>query len=192
MVGLTTYDQYGTPEHARQHHRRDFCPNPIHAVVVRTWHGRDFGPGGTTVFLTNASVEQPLQPFDDYDDRRLIENGCIKEAKQPWDLTHPPQKTGRAVRVHVVFTLLMFALATASRLRCEQDDTGADPVGWQRWRRQLLQHNRDQVIVFAQGFYGIFPMAEFALLLGVQLKDVPPGIGTRQEVLATYGLTAHD
>ena len=82
IVGLTTYDQYGTPEHERQHHRRDCCPNPINAVVVRTWNGRDFGPGGTTVFLTNASVEQPLQPFDDDDDRRLIENGCIKEANQ--------------------------------------------------------------------------------------------------------------
>jgi len=192
LAGLTTYDQYGTPEHERQHHRRDFSPNPINAVVVRKWHGRDFGPGGKTVFLTNASVEQPLQPFDDYDDRSLIENCCIKEAKQQWDLKHPPQKTGRAVRVHVVFTLLMFALATAYRLRREQHDTGTDPVGWQRWRRQLLQQNRDKVIVFAQGFYGIFPMAEFALLLGVKLTDVPPGIGTPQEVLAKYRLTAHD
>ncbi len=52
--------------------------------------------------------------------------------------------------------------------------------------------NRDKVIVFAQGFYGIFPMAEFALLLGVKLTDVPPGIGTPQEVMAKYRLTAHD
>jgi hypothetical protein len=68
------------------------------------------------VFLTNASVQQPLQPFNDYDDHSLIDNCCIKEAKQPWELGHPPQKTDRAVRVHVVFTLLMFALATAYRL----------------------------------------------------------------------------
>ena len=192
LAGLTTDDQYGTPEHERQHHRRDFSPNPIHAVVVRQWHGRDFGPGGKTVFLTHAAVEQPWQPFDDDDDRSLIENCWIKEAKQPWNLKHPPQKTGRAVRVHVVFTLLMFALATAYRLRREPHDTGTDPVGWQRWRRQLLQQNRDKVIVFAQGFYGIFPVAEFALLLGVKLTDVPPGIGTPQEVLAKYRLTAHD
>jgi hypothetical protein len=91
-----------------------------------------------------------------------------------------------------VFTLLMFALATAYRRPCEQCDIGAEPVGWQRWRRQLLQQNRDKVIVFAQGCYGIFPMAEFALLLGVKLTDVPPGIGTQQEVLAKYRLTPHD
>jgi hypothetical protein len=106
-------------------------------------------------------------------------------------LKHPPQKTARAVRVHVIFTLLMFALATAYRLQCEQADTGKEPVGWPRWRRQLLQQNRDTGIVFAQGGYGIFPMAEFALLVGVKLTDVPPGIGTHQEVLATYGLTSH-
>ncbi|MDQ3831150.1 MAG: transposase, partial [Candidatus Tectomicrobia bacterium] len=167
ITGLTTYDQYGTPEHGRQHNRRDFQPHPINAVVVRQWRGKNYGPEGKTVFLTNASVTKPLQPFDDYDDRRLMEHCGIKEAKQPWDLGHPPQKTERAVRVHVLFTLLRFALATAYRLPCEQEATGSAPVGWQRWRRQLLEQTRDKVIVFAQGFYGIFHIAEYSLLLGV-------------------------
>jgi hypothetical protein len=192
ITGLTTYDQYGTPEHGRHHNRRNFEPNPIHAVVVRTWNGHEYGPGGKTVFLTNAPVDKPLQPFDDYDERSLIENCCIKEAKQQWDLGHPPQKTGRAVRVHVVFTLLMFALATAYRLQCEQEATGGEAVGWMRWRRQLREQNRDKVIVFAQEWYGIFSLVEFALLVGVKLKDVPPGIGTLQDVLAKYSLTGHD
>jgi Transposase DDE domain len=191
ITALTTYEQYGTPEHGRHHNRRDFQPNPIHAVVVRKWHNRDYGPGGKTVFLTNASVEKPLQPFDDYDNRSLIENCCIKESKQQWSLTHPPQKTARAVRVHVMFTLLMFALATAYRLQGEQEETGGEPVGWQRWRRQLLEQTRDQVIVFAQDSYGIFHMAEYSLLLGVNIKDRPPGISTRPQLLAKYGLTAH-
>jgi hypothetical protein len=192
IEGLTTYDQYGTPEHGRHHNRRDFEANPIHAVVVRQWNGRDYGPGGKTVFLTKASVQQPLHPFDDDDDRSLIENCCSKEAKQQWDLGHPPQKTGRAVRVHVVFTFLLFALATAYRLRCAQAELRAEPVGWQRWRRQLLEQTRDKVIVFAQRWYGIFHIAEFARLVGVKLKDVPPGIGTPQEVLAKSGLIAED
>jgi hypothetical protein len=81
ITGLTTDDQYGTPAQARRANRRDFQPNPIHAVVVRQWNNRDDGPGGKTVFLTNAPVDKPLQPFDDYDDRSLIENCCIKESK---------------------------------------------------------------------------------------------------------------
>ena len=189
ITALTTYDQYGTPEHERQANRRDFQPNPINAVVVRQWHGKDYGPGGKTVFLTNAPVEKPLRVFDDYDDRSLIENCCMKACKQQWDLGHPPQKTARAVQVHVVFTLLLFALATAYRLQCERAAVGNEPVGWQRWRRQLLEQTRDQVIVFAQGYYGIFHLAEYSLLLGVKLKDVPPGIGSRQEILAKYQLT---
>jgi hypothetical protein len=129
IAGLTTSAQDGTEEHGHHHNRRDFVPNPINAVVVRTWSGKAYGPGGKTVFLTNASVQQPLPPFDDDDDRRLIENCCIKEAKQQWDLKHPPQKSARAVRVHVLFTLLIFALATAYRGQCEREALRGEPVG---------------------------------------------------------------
>ena len=160
-------------------------------MVVRTWNGREYGPGWKTVCLTNAAVDKPLRPFAAADDRRLMENCCIQESQQPWRLKHPPQKTARAVCVHVIFTLLMFALATAYRLPCEQDDMGQEPVGWQRWRHQLLEQTRDQVIVCAQGYYGIFHMAEYSLLVGVNIKDRPPGIGTRQQILAKHGITAH-
>ena len=176
-------------EHGRHHHRRDFQPHLINAVVIRQCNGRADGPMGNTVFLPNASVEQPWRPFDDDDDRSLIENGGIQEAKQQWNLGHPPPKTERAVRVHVMFTLLLLALATAYRLPCEQEDRGGELVGWQRWRRQLLEETRDHVIVFAQEYSGLFHLAEYALLVGVKLKDVPPGIGARQEVLAKYRLT---
>jgi hypothetical protein len=188
MTGLTTDDQYGTIEHGRHGNRRDFQANPIHAVVVRQWNGRDDGPAGTTVFLTNAPVDKPLRPFDDDDDRRLIEHCCLKKAKQPWAWGHPPQKTERAVRVHVLFTRLMCALATAYRLPCEREDMGGEPVCRQRWRRQLLEQTRAQVIVCAHGYDGIFYLAEYSLLLGIKRKDVPPGIGTRQEILAKYRL----
>lgn len=188
ITGLTTDDQYGTPEHERQAHRRAFRAKPINAVVVRQWQGKDDGPGGKTVVLTNAPVAKPLQVFDDDDDRSLIENCCIKETKQQWELGHPPQKTARAVRVHVVFTLLLCALATAYRLQCEREAMGEESVGWQRWRRQLLEQTREKIIVFAQGHYGIFHLAEYSLLVGVKLKDRPPGIGTRDEVLAKYEL----
>jgi Transposase DDE domain len=41
ITGLTTDDQYGTPEHERHANQRDFQPNPINAVVVRKWKGKD-------------------------------------------------------------------------------------------------------------------------------------------------------
>jgi hypothetical protein len=94
-------------------------------------------------------------------------------------------------RLHVLFTLLMFALATAYRRQCEQEAMGEEPVGWQCWRCQLLEQTRDLVIVFAESCYGIFHMAEYSLLVGVNIKDRPPGIGTRRQILAKYGLIAH-
>jgi hypothetical protein len=48
----------------------------------------------------------------------------------------------------------------------------------------------DQVIVFSQGYYGIYHIAEYSLPLGVKLKDVPPDIGIRQQVLPKHGLPA--
>jgi hypothetical protein len=87
-----------------------------------------------------------------------------------------------------MFTVLIFALATAYRLPCEPEEVGAEPIGW---RRQLLEQPRDKVIVFAQGHYGICHMVEYSRLLGAKLKNVPPGIGTLPEVLARHGLTAH-
>lgn len=83
-----------------------------------------------------------------------------------------------------------FALATAYRLQCEREAVREEPVGQQRWRRELLEQTRDKVIVFAQGTYGIFHLAEYSLLLGVRIKDKPPGVGTRQQVLTKYGLPA--
>jgi hypothetical protein len=89
-----------------------------------------------------------------------------------------------------VFTLLVFALATASRLHCEQTALGAEPVGWQRCRHQLLEQTRNQIIMFAHGCYGIFPTPEFILLVGLKLKGIPPGVGVLQEVLVKYELPA--
>jgi hypothetical protein len=71
----------------------------------------------------------------------------------------------------------MFALATAYRWPCEQEETRGEPVGWQRWRRQLLEQTRDQVIVFGQACYGIFHMAEHSLRLGGTSKTALPRSG---------------
>jgi hypothetical protein len=51
-----------------------------------------------------------------------------------------------------------------------------------------MEQDRDKVIVFAQGAYGILHIAVFALLMGAKLKDVPPALGSRREILAQYSL----
>ena len=88
-------------------------------MVVRQWTRKDCGPGRKVVFLTKATVDRPAQSFDDYGDRNLPENCRLKIRKQQWDLGHPPQKTDRAVRVPVTFTLRMVASTNAFRWQCE-------------------------------------------------------------------------
>ena len=77
-------------------------------------------------------------------------------------------------------TVPLFVRVTGYRLQCEQEATGNELVGWQRWRRQPLEQTRDKAIVFAQGVYDIFRIAEYFLLLGARLKDLRPEIKTHQ------------
>jgi hypothetical protein len=51
---------YGTPSHGRGHNRRDFQPNLINAVVVRSRNGHAYGPWAKAVCLTNAPGGQTL------------------------------------------------------------------------------------------------------------------------------------
>jgi hypothetical protein len=92
--------------------------------------------------------------------------------------------------VHVMVTLVFCALATAYRRPCEREAVGGEAVGWQRWRRQLLAQTRDQGIVCAQGDYGILHLADYARRLRVKRKDIPPDMGSRQQVWAKSKLRA--
>jgi len=188
-TGLPTDAHDGPVEHGRYATRRACAATPLNAVVGRPWHGRDDGPGGHTVCLPHAPVQQPGRPLDDDDDRRLIAHGGITATTQPGHLGQPPQQTARAGRVPVRCTRLMFALATASRVLGAHEATGGEPVGWHGWRRRLLQQTRDQVIVCAHGDDGLFQIAAYARWRGVRRNATPPGLGTRQDILANYRLT---
>jgi len=56
-----------------------------------------------------------------------------------------------------------------------------------RWRRQLRRENRDKVIVFVGHQYGIFYASEMLVLSGVPVRELPPHLGARDDVLRRYG-----
>jgi len=200
VEALTTYDTYGDAEHARHRHRKDFDGHPINAVVVLCWGNRTY-PDGGTVYLTNGPVRDPFVAFDTYDWRSVIENGIFKEGKQPWHLEHFPQRAEAAVLVQCYFTVTVMALCTAFRL-CQEaaDTTPADDAdtaltsallggeGTPRWRHRLKDENRDHVIIFIGPRYGIFHVAEFAVLAGLHLTTLPPTVGSPCDILTRYGL----
>ncbi len=200
---LTTYDSYGEPEQTQHAHRRDYQGQPINAVVVRRWDNRVPASAGT-VYLTNGPVRDPFVVFDTYDWRSVIENGIFKEGKYPWHLGRFPKKTEAAVVVHCYFTLLVMALCTAFRLG--QARPAAVPTnerepgpslstallggeGTARWRLRLKEENRDKVIVFFKEAYGIFLLAELAILSGIHLHRLPSHLGSPQDVLLRFGIS---
>jgi hypothetical protein len=176
---------------------------PINAVVVRRWDNRVPKTGGT-VYLTNAPVSDPFTVFDTYDWRSVIENGIFKEGKHPWHLLRFPQRTEAAVVVHCHFTLLVMSLCTAFRLWQAQSALAPTQEseaqrslstallageGTARWRQRLREENRDKIIVFLGQAYGIFHLAEFAILTHLPLRRLPSALGTPQAVLQRFGLS---
>ncbi len=200
IEGLTSYDAYGDPEQTQYAHRRDYSGQPINVVVVRRWNNR--APKGEgTVYLTNGPVSDPFVTFDRYDWRSVIENGVFKEGKYPWHLGHFPKKTEAAVIVHCHFTLLVMGLCTAFRLgQAQQASTPPQTAaglrsallggeGTARWRQRLKEENRDKVIIFVGEAYGIFHLAELAVLSGLRLQRLPPHLGSRQAILERFGIS---
>lgn len=59
--------------------------------------------------------------------------------------------------------------------------------GTRRWRRQLQRENRDKVIVFMGPHYGIFDMHVFLVLTGIPVRQSPPHLDSRAEILRCYG-----
>src|SRR5579863_9945284 len=184
LEALTSYDQYGDAEDTQNAHRRDYVGQPINAVVVRKWENRVPQTGGT-VYLTNGEVGNPFTVFDTYDWRSVIENGIFKEGKHPWRLLNFPKRTGAAVIVHGHLTLLVMGLTTAFRLWQKQhaSSPGTQTAllpnltsallggeGIARWRKRLHEENRDKLIIFIGQDYGIFHLAEFAILTHLPIR----------------------
>jgi hypothetical protein len=99
----------------------------LNAVVVQQWHNQT-PAGGARVYLTNLSVTNPWPVVDAYDDRSWIENGLFRQNKQFGRLTRWfPQKNAAGVRSHLVFVMLIFAVATAYRLWDKQSADNSLP-----------------------------------------------------------------
>ena len=203
LEALTSYDQYGDAEVTQHAHRSDYVGQPINAVVVRKWENRVPTTGGT-VYLTNAEVRDPFVVFDTSDWRSVIENGIFKEGKHPWHLLNFPRRTQAAVVVHGHLTLLVMGLTTAFRLWQQQQAT-APPArtevlptlssallggeGIARWRKRLQEDNRDKIIVFIGQDYGVFHLAEFAMLTHLPIRILPSSLGSPQSILQRFGIS---
>ena len=195
ITGLTTYAQYGEPGCAKEALKKNGRSNPINAVVVRAWGGKEYGSKGGPAYLTNLPVNKPFLAFDRYDERSVIENGLFKEGKGPWKLRRFPQKNALAVQVHVLFVLAVMALTNAYRTVRKREEAQQQKqlkedtwLGMEQYRRELRRKSKDQGIVFVGEAYGIFYLSELFVLMGRKVKDLPAGIEKAEDILSKYGI----
>ena len=169
-------------EHKRRY-RKDFVPKRINAVVLTREDGRE---DPDVVLLTNKPVRKPLTVLDDYDGRRRIENQGHRDLKQFWHLEHPPQRTKEATEIHLCFVLMAYGLTQGYRAwldaQVREEDAGR-PATLGEHVRRIEAENRDKVLVFVGGHYGIFYTCEFSMLLGRAVRQPSPRAAPTVEAL---------
>ena len=132
VTSVTDIRDWATYRPPTQPGKRLTRPNrpALNAVVVSQWRNQ-IPTGGVRVYLTNLDVTNPWPVVDAYDDRSWIENGLFRQNKQFGRLTRWfPKKNEAGVRSHLVFVMLMFAVATAYRLwqAAQQPAEGLPPA----------------------------------------------------------------
>jgi hypothetical protein len=167
--GLLSYDQFGEEEQRRRKGRKNFKADPINAVMVIRWDGKDYDPGKEKVFLTNLPVSGPMKIVDQYDLRSEIENLGFRELKQGYHLLKYPQKTVAAVQAHVGLTLIIYSMVNA--YKSEQGQQLAH-LGIRRWRGKQMGESIHKMIVYYEGIYGIVDVEELFYLMDMTPKEL--------------------
>ena len=126
-----------------------------------------YSPGKEKVFITDLPVDDPLLILDEYDLRSLIENKGFRELKQGWYINKFPVKKENAVRAHGILTLLMYAINAAYQTEKAQD---AVSLGIRRMRMEQFQ-SMYKVVVYADRYFGIFDIEEYAVITRAPPRD---------------------
>lgn len=182
ISSLTTYDQYGDEEHVAKRYRKDFVGNPINAVVVLCWDGKEYEEGHEPVFITSLKINSPLEIIDKYGLRSLIENCCFRELKQGWHLGKFPKKTIKGIRAHTLLTVTMYSLNAGF---LTEEGKKITEKGIRRLRDEDM-HTIHKIVVFADDYFGIFDLEELCIIM-----RAPPQICLRvnpQEVKRRFDL----
>jgi hypothetical protein len=169
---------------------KTFEPRLLHATVVLRWDGALKDADKEVVLLTTDPSDDPFVAFDAYDDRSLIENTCNREAKEHWWLERHPKRSESGVRVQAYFVFVCMALVAGFRAfksKTDEAERRGQETGITRYRRQLAASNRDRLLVFIGEHFAILRSYEFALLIGVTVREREAMGETVEAVLRRYG-----
>jgi hypothetical protein len=125
-------------------------------------------PGQEWGYLTSLPCRQERQVrkvHESYQRRWTIENSGFKELKQGWYLNRFPGRTLKAVYAHIFLTLTMFNAWIAFR---SKKGLAFTERGIRALRSKHFQPT-DEVLLYVEGYVGIFSFSEF-----LELMNLPP------------------
>jgi hypothetical protein len=138
------------------------------ATAYRLW---DKAQAGVVADAPDHQIAQVVHKVID------VQTGAVSVTPEPQRL----RRTHLASRLETIDT----SPAKASvPVWSHEQLAGQGPL---RWRRRLQRENRDRVIVFVGQHYGIFHASELLVLSGVPVRELPPHLGARDDVLRRYG-----
>ncbi len=161
VAEFRTFDEYHDPK------RKHAEAQPINAVMVTCWDGREYEPGKEKVFLTSLDVSMPRIVIDDYDLRSLIENCGNRDLKQGWLINKYPKKEVNSIRAHVFLTIGMFNMTLA--YRTEQGEEIAQEC-IRRYRIKTMLRARHKCMIVCGDHYAIFDLEELMMLMGQPVR----------------------
>ena len=119
--------------------------------------------------MTSLSVSRPLKVLEQYDLRSEIENQGFRELRQGYHLLKYPQRTGPAVRAHMVLTRVIYSLVNAYK---SQRGQRLAHLGIRRWREKQMGQSIHKMIVYYEGIYGIVDVEELFYLIDMTPKEL--------------------
>ena len=138
------------------------------ATAYRLW---DQAQAGAIVAAPDHQIAQVVHKVID------AQTGAVSVTPEP----------KRKLRTHLVSRLKEMYTPPAKPTGPVWSHEQLEGQGPLRWRRRLRRENRDRVIVFVGHQHGIFHASELLVLSGVPVRELPPHLGSREDVLRRYG-----
>ena len=167
--GSVSYGQYAAEAAGN---KKDKSGEPINAVVVTRWAGKEIKEGNEKVILTSLDTDTAIEVIQLYGQRSLIENCNFRELKQAAVLNALPQYKDKnaalTAKIHMllcVFSLAVFntmvEVVYTNKMGCAEKV----PKNLREFRF-MKRCEKPKVFILVGRYYHIYEMKEFMALVG--------------------------
>jgi hypothetical protein len=167
--GSVSYGQYAAEAAG---HKKDKSGEPINAVVVTRWAGKEISQGKEKVILTSLDTDSAIEVIQLYGKRSLIENCNFRELKQAAALNELPQykdkNTAVTAKIHMLlcaFSLAVFNVMVEAVYANKMNVAEKVPKNLREFRF-MKRCEKAKIFILVKHYYHIYGMNEFMAFVG--------------------------